>query len=427
MVSGRGHAITDFCMLFPFFLMHESVVQARGYTKLGIACCAQDHNRYTQLSIQIPTVGSRSSYDKSVTVRKLGHSLYKKGGDHYFYLHPSDFLPLISPLADDKTETQLKMTSRAESMDQCGFSLVLEQAIETAVARAVVKAMANSGNGAMTSSVPLNHPITPAPKSQGPRAILPGQHGTRVDRRVPSEIFPPEIWKLVFQYLFPSQLSRVSMVCHEFYEIVTGLPLWSVIYAMAHPNNKNHVVGGIKLIQSNYHPRDYMLYVCAESLMVCELCFAVNDDPEVTRDRLASFPLPVHMWRVRAAFKDVTFLPYSVYGQRKDWTIRLCLRCRRMVFARCPESITFRIAQGYGSEDELVRKYQAEMAAKREVSQPVQPNQHEENILATARLKYGGDVGIAAAGQRTSSEVIKSMESRLAGICFRLTVEAMDC
>jgi hypothetical protein len=90
-----------------------------------------------------------------------------------------------------------------------------------------------------------------------------------------------------------------------------------------------------------------MLYVCAElSLMVCELCFAVNDDPEVTRERLASFPLPVHMWRVRAAFNDVTFIPYSVYGRPKDRTIRLCLRCRRMVFARCPESITFRI-EGY--------------------------------------------------------------------------------
>jgi hypothetical protein len=61
-----------------------------------------------------------------------------------------------------------------------------------------MKAMANSGNDAMTSSVSFNHPITPAPKSQGPRAILPGQHGPRVDRHVSSEIFPPEIWKLVF-------------------------------------------------------------------------------------------------------------------------------------------------------------------------------------------------------------------------------------
>jgi len=72
-----------------------------------------------------------------------------------------------------------------------------------------------------------------------------------------------------------------------------------------------------------------------------------------------------------------------------------------------------------------VIKYQVEMVAKREVSQPVQPNGYEENILALARLRYGGDVGIAAAGYGSSSKVVKSMESRLADICFRLTVEAI--
>ncbi|KAK3827844.1 MAG: hypothetical protein J3Q66DRAFT_394167 [Benniella sp.] len=65
----------------------------------------------------------------------------------------------------------------------------LGRVLETAVSRAIVKAM-----GVQT---------------MGP------------EKRVPIEV-----WERIFNYLYPSQLSRLSMVCRTLPDIVAKLPIW---------------------------------------------------------------------------------------------------------------------------------------------------------------------------------------------------------
>ncbi|KAG0352272.1 hypothetical protein BGZ54_002873 [Gamsiella multidivaricata] len=48
------------------------------------------------------------------------------------------------------------------------------------------------------------------------------------DKRV-----PPEIWQRTFNRLYPSQLSRISMVNKNFNTIVSSLPVWSHMFSVA--------------------------------------------------------------------------------------------------------------------------------------------------------------------------------------------------
>lgn len=312
--------------------------------------------------------------------------------------------------------------SSTGALDMDALSAMLEQAIGVAVEKVIAKMTANNGMGSAAPSESLGSQATASASEGGLFASRKRKQTTEPEERV-----PPEVWQQIFQFLYPSQLSRVSMVCRTFHDIISKLDIWSEIYAKAHAGKKNHLVGGIKPVVGKHHPKDFMLYVCAESLQICELCFSVYGGTDVSKNILASMPLPVQMWRVRAASKNVEFVAYSVKGLPKDWTIRLCLTCRRNVFAQCPESIP-ETAQKTRPAHELAKMYGytiGEVCTMYGIGHYPDHQCREDTILARGRTKYGGDVGIAAAAQ-VSSRAIKSMESRLETICFHLTVVAMD-
>ncbi|KAG0338837.1 hypothetical protein BG005_003614, partial [Podila minutissima] len=45
---------------------------------------------------------------------------------------------------------------------------------------------------------------------------------------------PVEIWEQILNYLYPSQLSRISMVNKNFNSIVSLLKVWSRMFTIAH-------------------------------------------------------------------------------------------------------------------------------------------------------------------------------------------------
>ncbi|KAF9346354.1 hypothetical protein BGX34_004021 [Mortierella sp. NVP85] len=307
------------------------------------------------------------------------------------------------------------MTSPAGTLDLSGLSLLLEQAIEAAVEKAVAKAMSNYHERTIK--------VLSEPSSNQNTSLVPeGSPSTTAQHNQPAGLekrLPIEIWEWIFKYLYPSQLSRVSIVCRTFYDIVSNLSLWSEIYATVHPNNQNHAVGGFKPVPGKNLNKDFMLYICAESLQICELCLSVYNEADVSRDRLAFFPLPVHAWRIRLASKKTgNFQPFSAKIEPQDWVVRLCLSCRRKVFEECPESeATFPRRMGCTllSDCHLTHS---------DVGEGPRPN--PATVLRAARTTYGGDIGVEFGGNRSSYNVVESMESRLREICLRLTKAAVD-
>ena len=292
---------------------------------------------------------------------------------------------------------------------------MLEQAIEAAVEKAVAKAMANYHERAIK--------VIPEPSSNQDTTLVPeGSPSTTAQHNQPAGLekrLPTETWEQIFLFLYPSQLSRVSMVCRTFYDIVSNLSLWSEIYATVHPNNQNHVIGGFKPVPGKDPNKDLMLYICAESLRICELCLSVYNEADVSKDRLAFFPLPVHVWRVRLASKKTcTFQPFSANIEPQDWVVRLCLSCRRKVFEECPESEpVLRYVQTYGM---------SYVVAYHLTRRDLDLSTDERTVAITARQRFGGDIGIQAAGPQSAYSTFTSMASRLDGICLRLTRAAVD-
>ncbi|KAK3827849.1 MAG: hypothetical protein J3Q66DRAFT_321238 [Benniella sp.] len=255
---------------------------------------------------------------------------------------------------------------------------------------------------------------------EGCSPIMP-QHNqtTGLEKRLPTEV-----WEWIFKYLYPSQLSRVSMVCRTFYDIVAKLHIWTEIYAKAHPDNQNHVVGGIKPVLGDNPIKDFMLHICAESLRICELCFLTYNGTDMSWDRLAYLTLPVHVWRVRLATKKTdAFRPFRIEIGPQDWVIRLCLNCRREIFRECPESLPIFLKRREIGCD-LMEAYNLEYSDVRGIR--VTDLNNEERVLVRAREKFGGDVGVEASSKGSSSNAVKSMISRLKEVNLSWTRDEVD-
>ncbi|KAF9123817.1 hypothetical protein BG015_005237 [Linnemannia schmuckeri] len=80
---------------------------------------------------------------------------------------------------------------------------------------------------------------------------------------------PVEVWEQIFSYLYPSQLSRISMVNKNLNSIVSLLEVWSRMFAVAH-GPKAHLRPLLGISKS----KSYMMFMCSSSLHVCERCFA---------------------------------------------------------------------------------------------------------------------------------------------------------
>ncbi|KAI1321585.1 hypothetical protein EDD11_003065 [Mortierella claussenii] len=74
-----------------------------------------------------------------------------------------------------------------------------------------------------------------------------------VDKRV-----PVEVWERIFNRLYPSQLSRLSMVNKTFNKIVSSLSVWSRMFTLAFGPKKR-----LRTLRNIDESKSYMLYMCA--------------------------------------------------------------------------------------------------------------------------------------------------------------------
>ncbi|GJJ76747.1 hypothetical protein EMPS_09106 [Entomortierella parvispora] len=101
--------------------------------------------------------------------------------------------------------------------------------------------------------------------------------GQGIDQRLPAEV-----WREICSYLYLSQLCRLSMVNHTLDAIVGQLPIWRYLYNSFSPNKR------LRLLFNKPALKSYMLYVCANSLHICEECYWY-----ARAATLVYFPLPV--------------------------------------------------------------------------------------------------------------------------------------
>ncbi|OAQ25155.1 hypothetical protein K457DRAFT_129255 [Linnemannia elongata AG-77] len=95
---------------------------------------------------------------------------------------------------------------------------------------------------------------------------------------------PAEIWERIFSYLYPSQLCRFSMVNKTFETIVSSLPIWRYLFT------ENTFRKRLRFLRGIPESKSYMLYICANSLHICEEC---GYQHRFGSKNLADLPLPV--------------------------------------------------------------------------------------------------------------------------------------
>ncbi|KAK3827842.1 MAG: hypothetical protein J3Q66DRAFT_321225 [Benniella sp.] len=239
------------------------------------------------------------------------------------------------------------------------------------------------------------------------------ERGKPLDKRVPIEV-----WENIFQYLYPSQLARVSQVSKAFYNIVDGLSLWLKIYSIGRLSSPRQDIGfGV------ITPKRLMLFVIACSFCICEQCFHFCDG-ENALGRLAAMPLPVPLWRIlwTTSWKYLYNNISSLVQQGVDLNvsepkIRLCLSCRRTVNELFPESPPAHVTNRYLSKRELKELYHLgdksiQGIADRRGINPV--TYSEEDAWKRSRWMYGGTVGFEAI-PKPLAKPTKAMKHRLRG------------
>ncbi|KAG0303716.1 hypothetical protein BGZ98_006360 [Dissophora globulifera] len=245
---------------------------------------------------------------------------------------------------------------------------------------------------------------------------------------------PTEVWVQVFQYLYPSQLSRLSMVSTSFYSIVSGLSQW------IHWFNKTygHLKFWINPLSSQpssrgCHPRVYMQHLCAESMHICEQCLTANDQMRRPRAPMASMPLRIsgrlvvaagvldirkyddhqrrvgvasshdddegHDWNREREVLEVRkrYRKLDDNVKKEDWTLLLCLWCRCRVFEIFPEPVPPGVAGNYLTKKQLMAKYPIGRKMVKNIDDRLSQGQYSElEALKKLRMLLGGDIGIDA-------------------------------
>ncbi|CAO3571127.1 unnamed protein product [Mortierella alpina] len=130
-----------------------------------------------------------------------------------------------------------------------------------------------------------------------------------LDRRVPNEV-----WGCIFKNLYPSQLCRLSLVNKHFYTIVTSMSLWSRMFTLTHGPKKR-----LRTLRGMPESKSYMLFMCANSLHVCEQCLGPLKFKETA-------PLPKAHWAPLPTLstKDLHYVGEEI---NKRWSIKMCESC----------------------------------------------------------------------------------------------------
>ncbi|KAF9318405.1 hypothetical protein BGZ91_005170 [Linnemannia elongata] len=96
---------------------------------------------------------------------------------------------------------------------------------------------------------------------------------------------PAQIWEQIFSYLYPSQLCRLSMVNKAFEIIISSLPIWRYLFTKNVFRKQR-----LRFLRGIPESKSYMLYMCANSLHICEEC---GYQERFGSKNLADLPLPV--------------------------------------------------------------------------------------------------------------------------------------
>ncbi|KAF9322464.1 hypothetical protein BGZ91_004312 [Linnemannia elongata] len=140
----------------------------------------------------------------------------------------------------------------------------------------------------------------------------------QIDKRV-----PPEIWERIFNRLYPSQLTRMSMVNKNFNKIVSSLSVWSHMYSVAFGPKMP-----LRTLRDRPESKSYMLFMCASSLYVCEECLSRTPCKNLYDNwgrRVDLGPIPALAPMPTSSKGDLKYLGEEL---NLNWTIRMCPSCR---------------------------------------------------------------------------------------------------
>ncbi|KAI8352008.1 hypothetical protein B0O80DRAFT_499914 [Mortierella sp. GBAus27b] len=232
---------------------------------------------------------------------------------------------------------------------------------------------------------------------------------------------PLDVWIRICSHLYPSQLTRISLANKAVYNLVASLDNWEAWYKQLHGKahtkiNSNsestsrqamHIMQPLPGLPKSH---SYMLFMCAISRQVCEVCLR-RCDGMLHRERLASMPLPVemppanqytnsdHTGSVNTGLQDVENMEDK--GNDRIWTIRMCKHCRVLHYESHLEPIPQDLTTSFLTKNAIREKYHLGHKEIREITtrsrggpecgMPV--TYSESAALMQSRQVYGGDVG----------------------------------
>ena len=195
---------------------------------------------------------------------------------------------------------------------------------------------------------------------------------------------PLEVWEEIFLYLYPSQLSRMSMVSKTLAGMIISLELWFRLFNLTHDAHVR-----LRLLKGIPESKSYMLYMCATSLHVCERCFRLVPFGVKNSSQL---PLPVLVPLRGRSTNEIKYV-----GERLNltWTVNFCLDCRQSHFSEFEERQPRRSEYAVGKipTSEHWKKYPTVGQVPALQSQAYW---YEWEVVHHMRIHFGGTVGIKA-------------------------------
>ncbi|KAF9967010.1 hypothetical protein BGZ70_000419 [Mortierella alpina] len=220
----------------------------------------------------------------------------------------------------------------------------------------------------------------------------------QIDKRVPREI-----WEQILSHLYPSQLSRMSMVNKTLNMVISSLEVWPRMFYAAHgPKGQLRPLVRIPSFKSSY-----MMFMCASSLHVCEKCFGLT---EYNADKAYKLPLPIPVLLPRRSTDAIKYV-----GERFDptWTIRMCLSCRQRHISNLEEPVPRDVSKDRVDWYKLCKKYPCARQTPRLYRHNVSNIAIKEvDALNLMRQHFGGDIGIEAS-ESSTEEYDEMTETRI--------------
>ncbi|KAG9061642.1 hypothetical protein KI688_007223 [Linnemannia hyalina] len=204
---------------------------------------------------------------------------------------------------------------------------------------------------------------------------------------------PNEVWEGILSRLYPSQLSRMSMVNKNLNVIVSSLEVWPRMF---------HAAYGLEaqlrpLMCIPKAKSSYMIFMCASSLHVCEKCFGLTG---YNAHKLYWLPLPIPVLLPR---RSTDMIKYVGDRFEPNWTIQMCLLCRQGHISDLGEPVPRNVTNCSMAWVDLCDKYPCANEARGLFSlRRGNSFINELGAFNYMRRYFGGDIGIKAF--KTSTE-----------------------